>query len=242
MSRMSFSHAVVLIALALVVGACQTSGPVKGPHDPGTLLFADDFQSGMDHWRTELERGGSVIAANGVLDINVPAGATVWFTPRLGGPLMIEYDATALSEGGANDRVSDLNCFWMATDSRSPDDLFAMRRSGAFADYNELRTYYVGLGGNSNTTTRFRRYIGSATTRPLRAEDDLRGSEDLLVANKTQHIQLIAVGRRIAFYREGRKLFEMDDPAAYTEGHFGFRTVKSHLQIRNFRIWRLPAK
>ena len=35
----------------------------------------------------------------------------------------------------------------MARDARSPDDLFATKRSGAFADYNPLRCYYVGLGG-----------------------------------------------------------------------------------------------
>ena len=69
--------------------------------------------------------------------------------------------------GGTHDRVSDLNCFWMATDSRSPDDLFATRRSGKFSDYDRLRTYYVGLGDNGNSTTRFRRYIGTQDLRPL---------------------------------------------------------------------------
>ena len=38
--------------------------------------------------------------------------------------------------------------------------MFARLRSGTFAEYNDLLTYYVGLGGNRNTTTRFRRYIG----------------------------------------------------------------------------------
>ena len=72
-----------------------------------------------------------------------------------------------ISAGGKNDRVSDLNCFWMARDSRNPDDLFAVHRTGKFADYNQLLCYYVGVGGNTNTTTRFRRYIGDANTRPL---------------------------------------------------------------------------
>ena len=45
--------------------------------------------------------------------------------------------------------------------------MFAQARSGAFADYNDLLTYYVGLGGNRNTTTRFRRYIGDPVLRPL---------------------------------------------------------------------------
>ena len=42
-------------------------------------------------------------------DIETPAGCTVWFKRALEGPIMIEYDATVISAGGANDRVSDLN-------------------------------------------------------------------------------------------------------------------------------------
>ena len=81
--------------------------------------------------------------------------------------MLIRYEATMVQAGGANDRVSDLNAFWMATDARTPGDLFAARRSGKFADYNQLRTYYVGQGGNGNTTTRFRRYIGDTELRPM---------------------------------------------------------------------------
>jgi hypothetical protein len=58
-----------------------------------------------------------------VLDVDVPDGCTVWFRPRIDGPVDIAFDAVAVSRGGANDRVSDLNCFWMARDARSPGDL-----------------------------------------------------------------------------------------------------------------------
>jgi len=110
----------------------------------GPLLKSDDFESDSGNWKSELENGGSVTAKNGRLDINVPAGATVWFKPPLTGPLLIEYQATVISAGGPNDRVSDLNCFWMAHDSRNPGDIFAVQRSGKFSDYNQLLTYYVG--------------------------------------------------------------------------------------------------
>jgi hypothetical protein len=43
----------------------------------------------------------------------------------------------------------------MATDPAAPGDIFAHPRSGAFAGYNSLHTYYVGLGRNGNKTTRF---------------------------------------------------------------------------------------
>ena len=61
----------------------------------------------------------------GVLNVDVPAGCTVWFRPELHGAVMIQYQARMVKAGGPNDRVSDLNAFWMATDARSPDDLFA---------------------------------------------------------------------------------------------------------------------
>ena len=156
--------------------------------------------------------------------------------------MVIEYAATAVRRGGANDRVSDLNCFWMARDVRNPEDLFAIHRTGKFADYNPLLTYYVGLGGNGNTTTRFRRYVGSPTTRPLLPAHDLRAAGDLLVPNVEQHLRLVADGHRIEFHRDGRRLFQLDDPHPYTSGWFGFRTTASHLQLRAFTVHRIgPA-
>ena len=208
----------------------------------GELLFSDDFSKGMTHWTAELEAGGKVEAAGGELTIDVPAGATLWFKPVLTGPVLIEYEATVVNNGGPNDRVSDLNCFWMARDSRSPADIFGTKRSGKFADYNQLLTYYVGVGGNTNTTTRFRRYVGDPQLRPLRATDDLRDPADLLVANTPQKILIVADGNLIQFYRDGKKLFEMDDPQPYTSGWFAFRTTHSHLVLRDFRVYRLLQK
>ena len=146
-----------------------------------------------------------------------------------------------MAEGGPNDEVSDLNCFWMATDPRAPSgDVLAHRRSGAFAEYDELRTYYAGIGGNRNTTTRFRRYIGERDNRPLLPEHDLSAPEHMLVPNRWTHIRLIAAGNRIGLLRDGAPVFELHDPAPYTKGHFGFRTTKNHLRVANFRV-RRPA-
>ncbi|OAH10266.1 hypothetical protein STSP_65220 [Streptomyces jeddahensis] len=80
----------------------------------------DDFRHGLGKWAVGLESGGSVNAERGVLDIDVPGGATVWFRERLHGPYVLEYTATPVSADGANDRVSGLNNFWNATDVRSP--------------------------------------------------------------------------------------------------------------------------
>jgi hypothetical protein len=167
---------------------------------------------------------------------------TVWFRPKLEGPVMISYDATVISAGGPNDRVSDLNCFWMATDPASPDDIFAHPRSGAFAEYNHLLLYYVGLGGNGNKTTRFRRYIGDTTERPLLPEDDLSVAEHPdrgIIANKSQTVTMVADGGLTQYWRDREKIFEMVDPKPYTKGWFAIRTTKNHMQVRNLQIVRL---
>ncbi|MFT3789231.1 MAG: DUF6250 domain-containing protein [Tepidisphaeraceae bacterium] len=205
------------------------------------LIASDDFRD-ASQLVTELESGGTVEAKDGVLIINAPAGCTVWFKPALEGPVMIEYDATVISAGGANDRVSDLNCFWMATDARAGDDFFSKPRSGKFADYNELKCYYVGVGGNGNTTTRFRRYVGDRELRPLLPEHDLHDADDLLKPNTSYHVRIISTDKLIQFWRDDRKLFELVDLAPYVRGQFGWRTVSNHMQVRNFRMWRLKTR
>jgi hypothetical protein len=211
------------------------------PGEPklGAVLASDDFNHGLDQWSIELEQPGAVRASNGVLDIDVPAGATLWFKYELTGPVAIVFDATAIAAGGANDRVSDMNTFWMATNKDGPATPFAQPRSGKFADYNNLLTYYVGLGGNSNTTTRFRRYIGDPVNRPLLPEHDLSSPESLLVPNRKQTIMLVAHRSRIEYWRDGVRLLQYDDPAPYTRGWFAIRTVQSHLRIERLRVHRL---
>jgi hypothetical protein len=205
----------------------------------GELLLADDFSGDLSQWHTEMEKAGTVRAVDGQLEIDVPGGCTVWLKERLSGPVLISYEATMVAEGGPNDRVSDLNCFWMAQDARNPGEIFATRRSGVFSDYDQLRCYYVGYGGNSNGTTRFRRYIGEKGNRPLRPEHDLSRPDYLLVANTPQLIQLVAAGPTIAYFHDRRQIFSYNDPEPYTTGWFALRTVTSHFKVRNFRVHRL---
>jgi hypothetical protein len=244
--------------LFLAIFLCARAEVVPVSPDPrfavGELLASDDFDKGMEGWRTESEPGGKVEARGAALDIDVPGGCSVWFAKELEGAVLIVFEATVVSAGGANDRVSDLNCFWMATDERSPSDIFATPRGGKFADYDQLRCYYVGLGGNTNSTTRFRRYIGESGNRPLLPQHDLTAKEFLLVPNARQTIQLLVAGRTIGYYRDGRQLFAFDDPAPYTRGWFAFRTVHSHIRIlafrtvhshiriRHFRVYRLVER
>jgi hypothetical protein len=230
----------VLLPTAVLLPVACTLGPVSGVADPrfqiGGVIFSDDFHQGLAQWTPELEKGGRVEAHDGEMEIDVPAGCTVWFNPEITGPVLIEYDAICVKAGGPNDRVSDLNCFWMAQDARSPGGVLALKRSGKFEDYNQLLCYYVGQGGNTNTTTRFRRYIGSATTRPLLPEYDLSATQYLLTPNVKQHITLVACGSLIEYFRDGRRIFEYTDPAPYRHGWFAIRTTFNHMIIKNFVV------
>jgi hypothetical protein len=209
------------------------------PYTVGPVLVEDDFRHGTGNLLVESEQGGRVEAKDGTLTIDVPRGCTVWLTTLMEGEVMIEYTITAVSAGGPNDRVSDVNCFWMARDARNPDVLFGQKRSGAFVDYNMLRAYYVGHGGNQNTTTRFRRYIGDPELRPLLPEHDLRTPDVLLKPNEPIRVRLVACGGLVQYFADGRKLFELHDAEPYRSGWFGWRTVNSHLQVRDFRVYRL---
>ncbi|MSU24193.1 MAG: hypothetical protein EXS32_10275 [Opitutus sp.] len=188
-------------------------------------------------WAVEQMPGGSVTVRDGALVIEDVAGSTVWWREKLTAPVEISYEVTVMAQGGPHDRVSDLNCFWMAQDPRSPAAPFAERqaRSGKFSAYDSLLTYYVGYGGNDNTTTRFRRYDGTAA-RPLLPEHDLGAKNFLLEPNRTYRIRLVARDGIAEFWRDGERIFSFRDPAPLTGGWFAFRTVRSHLVIKNFLI------
>jgi hypothetical protein len=62
---------------------------------------------------------------------------------------------------------------------------------------------------------------------------------DLLVPNQSQIIRLVAANGLIQFYRDERRVFELQDAQPYRSGWFGFRTVSSHLVFRYFRVYRL---
>ncbi|MEH0515689.1 DUF6250 domain-containing protein [Streptomyces sp. B21-106] len=231
-TRRAFGALAASTALtALAPAATATARAAPRPR----LLAHDDFRHGLGRWAVEREQGGTVTASCGSLEIDVPAGATVWFRQRLDGPYVLEYVATPVSAGGPNDRVSDLNNFWNAVDVRSPDDLFATPRGGALAEYDHLKTYYVGYGANGNTTTRLRRYVGEPGVRPLLYDY----TEPLLVANRPHHVRIVSDGSVVRWWNNGRLVFDHADPEPYMSGHFAFRTTWSHFRINDFRVWSL---
>ena len=222
---------------ALVL-ACLLGFALSSCASTPTPQFHDDFSSDLSNWVVEQQPGGTVAVEDGRLVIADVGGCTVWFKHKLEAPVIITYTATVSSKA----RVSDLNCFWMATDPSRPDDLLAPghKRTGAFATYDTLRTYYVGYGGNYNSTTRFRRYNGDGT-KPLLPKNDLSAPEYLLKPDHAYHIALVVVGSRVQYQRDGEVVFDYTDPEPLTSGWFGFRTVKSRIEIQDFKVRQATA-
>ena len=119
------------------------------------------------HWVVESESADYRVMFRGdTADIVSPKGLTLWRKEKMKGRVTIEYDACVVVEEGNSEptnRLSDLNCFWMASDPKYPDDIFhrMKERGGVFLNSYALRLYYMGYGGNHNSTTRFRRYDGN---------------------------------------------------------------------------------
>ncbi|MGA3287012.1 MAG: DUF6250 domain-containing protein [Bacteroidota bacterium] len=204
-------------------------------YQKGELLYQDNFDQGIKNWVVETPDSpfSKVATENGKLIIDVDQGATVWFNKKLSGNILIEYHRKVIMNNGHNDRLSDLNQFWMATDPRQ-GNLFT--RNGTFLEYDSLRLYYAGIGGNSNTTTRFRKYRGNGERNLL---TDLQDEQHLLQPNKTYLIQLVVHNGTTKVFVDGEQYFSFTDAEPLTEGYFGFRIVESHQEMDDFKVYRL---
>ena len=100
---------------------------------------------------------------------------------------------------------------------------------------HSLRLYYVGYGANQNKTARFRRYTGDGK-RPLLPEHDLKRRH---LPNRERRVQIISTKGEFKYLIDGELVFDVEDSEPYTQGWFGFRTVRNHMTIDNFRVYRI---
>ncbi len=211
---------------------------MSGQATPGRLLLADDFGWRRPwRWIAEVEQPAQsrLYTREQRLWLDSRAGMTVWLNRRLSGAYRIEYqrEVFAAREGDANARLSDLNQFWAA---RDPRQRRVFTRSGALAEYDALSLYYVGMGGNGNTTTRFRRYDGKGQRLLLGEYAD---PAHLLQAGRRYRIRIDVAPDATSFHVDGQRWFEHRGPVE--EGYFGFRSTWSRQAISEFRITALQA-
>ncbi len=203
-------------------------------------ILYNNVLNDSENWVVEQQPGGQTIFSNEGLEVIDADGCTIWFKNPLEAPVKISYDITIIDQGGQYDRVSDMNCLWMANDPRNPDDFFkaSRERAGHFPNYHHFTGYYVGYGGHHNGKTRFRRYNGNVD-RPLLPEHDLSDKQFMITANKKMRIEIIVKDTFTSYSRDGELIYEVNDSQPYTKGYFGFRTVNNHMKIENFEVRRL---
>lgn len=216
----------ICYTLALILLMAVSCGPQK--------TAEEKF---LESWTVEAEAPCTLtIASDGTCELVAPKGLTLWYNEKLSGNIEISYEATVYDER-EGDRLSDLNCFWMASDPRAESVFSRMvERNGVFANCASMQLYYVGYGGNYNSTTRFRRYNGEPDP-PIIAE--YGDSEHLLKPNHWYSIVLRCLDGTVSYTIDGETIFEYEDPEPLTEGWFGFRTTLSRTAIRNFSYKQL---
>jgi hypothetical protein len=205
------------------------------PYKKGRLLYSDHFEKNLNNWIVEspAATNPAIGIRNGKLAIEVTGGATVWFKRKLSGNYMIQFTRKVILAGGPRDRLSDLNMFWAATD---PANKNLFTRTGVLEDYDSLSMYYVGMGGNYNSTTRFRKYQGNGERTLLQEYTD---REYLLEANKEYLVQIVVNNGTTELYINGTRFFHFHDARPLTEGYFGIRTTKSHHEVDDFAVYLL---
>ncbi len=199
------------------------------------LVLALPLMAQEDLWEIETERSDTHLQfRDDTVEIWTSAGLTLWRRQPMSVPCVIEYEAMVAQRDTA-DRLSDLNCFWLATDPTVPDGnvlTHMKQRGGVFRNAYTLQLYYVGYGGNWNTTTRFRRYDGQDIPPVLVEYTD---TAHLLRPNHWYRIRIECTASHTRYYVDGECLVDYADPKPLRRGWFGFRTTWSHTLLRGFR-------
>lgn len=198
------------------------------------------------HWRIEAESAQTRVVVRGdTVDIVAPRGLSLWWDEPMTAPCTISYRACVVVDGGSGDRLSDLNCFWMASAADGSSPLREMnRRGGRFVESYRLQCYYMGYGGNYNTTTRFRRYTADslAVTVEQRRPPIVKEYTDTAHLLRANHwydvrIEVLADGRT-RYYIDNELLVDYRDAQPLKKGWFAFRTTWSHTRLTAFQYLR----
>ena len=108
------------------------------------MLYKDQFNADLKNWVLEYDASpaSSIAVKDEQLVIDLNGGATVWLNKVLKGNIMITYKRKVIMDSGRNDRLSDLNQFWMAQDPKRKN---GFTRSGEFSQCTRCRCITPGL-------------------------------------------------------------------------------------------------
>ena len=201
-------------------------------------------QSGFDqrsfkkYWTVESESPDYRVSFSGdICEVVAPKGLTLWRKQPVKQGMAVEYDVLM-----TDDRLSDMNVFWMASDPSAATVFKHLnQRQGIFKNCYALQMYYLGYGGNYNSTTRFRRYMGGGVVPPIWKE--YTDKDHLLKSGHWYHWRVESTQEgRTRIFVDGECLVDYLDPTPLTKGWFGFRTTLSRARIANFRMENLSSR
>lgn len=214
----------------------------------GTISIITDSVSknnlmSLKEWIIEDEANLELITLhNDTLRIDSPMGMTLWYNEKLEGNYTITYSVLFPFGENITNRVSDMNCFWGASDPCNADDLFISSewRNGKFKNYNSLNLFYVGYGGNDNTTTRFRRYYGlnygknDSIIKPLIQE--YTDNDHLLKPDIWYRVKIIVNNNITIFEVNDEPLFSYELNDIDGSGYYGLRLFNNKILFTGFRV------
>ena len=243
-------HVSKLLFLLLVMamrGSLLAQAPL--PRGEGTAPSGLNARQFKKYWCVESEATDYQVVFRGdTCELVAPKGLTLWRRELLQADCAVEYDVQVVVERDG-DRLSDMNCFWLASDPEAKDLWQRIDwRSGIFARCYSLQMYYLGYGGNYNTTTRFRRYTAAPAEEPVALAAgkeyarppvivEYTDSAHLLRPNHWYHVKLQTAGGRTQMWVDGELIVSYLDPEPLDRGWFGFRTTLSRTRITGFRCY-----
>ena len=211
------------------------------------LAVASELDAGK--WVAEDASGKfRMTATDGVTEIVAPDGLTLWYDERLTGNYEISYRIQVVMDGGRYDRLSDMNCFWGAADPEHPDDIYARGkwRAGVFKNYNTLNLFYVGYGGNHNSTTRFRvyhgEYYGQGDDRVKPLLKEYTDGPHLLSPNRWYEVVITVADGRTTYAVDGEVLFSHSLEKGQADGYFALRLLKNRVRVSDFTVRKAEAQ
>ncbi|MBX9446984.1 DUF6250 domain-containing protein [Dickeya chrysanthemi] len=183
-------------------------------------------------WRVEQEDPARTYIGidEHTLTLDAAAGLTVWLDQPLSGGYRISYLREVLLQGQPNDRLSDLNQFWAA---RDPARTSLFTRHGELSEYDNLALYYVGMGGNWNSTTRFRYYNGQGERQLL---GEFTDEAHLLRAGRRYRVTIEVDSTETRFLIDNQLYFRAHYAEPPANGYFGLRMVFSRQTISDFSV------
>lgn len=227
----------LLFLLATIWLCLQTFAQQPLSFSKKKTIFKDSFSKKLNpnDWVAETLPLDSnrVYISKGRLWLDTKDGVTLWYRRPLKGNYCIEYKRCVVVDSGMNDRLSDLNNFWQAGDPQK-ENLFT--RDGVFEDYNNLQLYYAGIGGNYNSTSRFRKYAGKGE-KPVIGE--YLDTTHLLKANYVYTITIVFLNGTTQLWVDGVPWFTYKDPQPLPPGYFGLRSTKSRQWVDDLKVWEI---